>query len=191
MSVFSLFGAMGYSLGLVLGGLLTGFGWRYVFLMPAPLSLPALVVGWKPIPKDRPVKTGGHDPAGAIAMPAAFVLIEKRVRHPLVRLGILRHTSTIRADLSIVALVGSYTSFQFMLTLFLQDGRGRSPLRTAFALLPVGAALVLAVLTGLLGGAGHNGGTFTPYRPGLNLITAVAAAGLLLNLIPRRRLHRR
>lgn len=321
LSVFSLFGAMGYSLGLVLGGLLTGIGWRYVFLMPAPLALLALVVGWKLIPKDRPVKTGGHDPAGAItltagmllvvyavvtapakgwtspetldtlalaiALLAAFVLIEKRVRHPLIRLGILRHTSTIRANLSIVALVGSYMSFQFMLTLFLQDGRGWSPLRMAFALLPigivvavgspvagklinrfgttplirlsmvattlgyawflttagssppylatmlpsllllgtgfalgystimaqategirneeqglasglvqtsamVGAALVLAVLTGLLGGAGHSGGTFTPYRPGLNLVTAVAAAGLLLNLMPLRRLRRR
>ncbi|MGP3691637.1 MFS transporter [Streptomyces sp. IBSNAI002] len=321
LSVFSLFGAMGYSLGLVLGGLLTGIGWRYVFLMPAPLALLALAAGWKLIPKDRPVKTGGHDPAGAItltlgmllvvyavvtapakgwtspetlgtlalaiALLAAFILIEKRVRHPLIRLGILRHSSTIRANLSIMALVGSYMSFQFMLTLFLQDGRGWSPLRMAFALLPigivvavgspvagklinrfgttplirlsmvattlgyawflttaagsppylttmlpsllllgtgfalgygtimaqategirneeqglasglvqtsamVGAALILAVLTGLLGGAGHGGGTFTPYRPGLNLITAVAAAGLLLNLIPLQRLRRR
>ncbi|MFE2879054.1 hypothetical protein ACFXG6_31705 [Streptomyces roseus] len=49
----------------------------------------------------------------------------------------------IRANLSIVALVGACMSFQFMLTLFLQDGRGWSPLRMAFVLLPIG--IVVAV----------------------------------------------
>ncbi len=39
LSVFSLFGALGYSSGLILGGLLTGIGWRWTFLMPVPLAL--------------------------------------------------------------------------------------------------------------------------------------------------------
>ncbi|MFF7167055.1 hypothetical protein ACFZBP_37715 [Streptomyces sp. NPDC008086] len=55
----------------------------------------------------------------------------------------------------------------------------------------VGAALVLAVLTAVLSGAGDGGADFTPYRPGLNLITGVAVIGLLLNLVPVLRLRRR
>ncbi|MEU6415993.1 MFS transporter [Streptomyces spiralis] len=321
LSVFSLFGALGYSSGLILGGLLTGIGWRWTFLMPVPLALLALIVGLTLIPRDRRTETGGHDPAGAVTLTAgmllavyavvtapdkgwtstatlgtfgaavvlllAFLLIEKRVRHPLVRFGILRQSTTVRANISIIALMGSYLSFQFMMTLFLQDGRGWSPLRMAFALLPVGlivavgsplvgrlvnrfgtspliitsmtsatlgyvwflatagsspdyvfsmlpallllgggfafgysaimsqategiddseqglasglvqtsgqvgAALVLAVLTAVLAGAGGSGGDFSPYRPGLNLVTGVAALGLLLNVVPVLRLRRR
>ncbi|MCZ0985294.1 MFS transporter [Streptomyces diastatochromogenes] len=319
LSVFSLFGALGYSSGLILGGLLTGIGWRWTFLMPVPLALLALVVGLLLIPRDRRSETGGQDPAGAVTLTAGmllavyavvtapttgwtsaatlgafglavvlllgFVLIEKRVRYPLVRFGMLRQATTVRANLSMIALMGSYISFQFMMTLFLQDGRGWSPLRMAFALLPVGlivavgsplvgrlvdrfgtapliiasmtsltlgyvwflatagsspdyllamlpslillgggfafgysaimaqategiddseqglasglvqtsgqvgAALVLAVLTAVLAGAG--GGDFTAYRPGLNLVTGVAAVGLLLNLVPVLRIRRR
>lgn len=183
LSVFSLFGALGYSSGLILGGLLTGFGWRWTFLMPVPLALLALAVGLVLIPRDRRTGTGGQDPAGAITLTAgmllavyavvtapqtgwtsaatlgsfgvagallvAFVLIEQRVRHPLVRFGILRKATTVRANLSIVALMGSYLSFQFMMTLYLQDGLGWSPLRMAFALLPVG--LIVAVGSPLTG----------------------------------------
>lgn len=48
----------------------------------------------------------------------------------------------------------------------------------------VGAALVLAVLTAVIAQAGDSGGDFTAFRPGLNLVTGVAAIGLLLNLVP-------
>lgn len=174
LSVFSLFGALGYSSGLILGGVLTGIGWRWTFLMPVPLALLALVVGLALIPRDRRdgAEPGGHDPAGAITLSggmllavyavvtapakgwgsvttlatfaaavvllAGFVLIENKVRHPLVRFAILRHATTVRANLSIITLMGSYLSFQFMMTLYLQDGLGWSPIRMAFALLPVG-----------------------------------------------------
>lgn len=177
LSILTLFGALGYSSGLILGGLLADIGWRYNLLMPAPLALFALLAGYLLIPRNRSARDGGHDPAGAItlttgmllvvyavvsapmkgwtsaatlgtlacaiALLVTFVLVEKRVRHPLVRFSILRHVNTIRANLSIMALVGSYSSFQFMLTLFLQDGRGWSPLHMAFAILPVGLAIAI------------------------------------------------
>ena len=54
----------------------------------------------------------------------------------------------------------------------------------------VGGALVLAVLTAVLAGAGGSGADFTAYRPGLNLVTGVAAVGLLLNLVPVLRVRR-
>ena len=41
----------------------------------------------------------------------------------------------------------------------------------------VGGTLVLAVLTAVLAGTGDSGADFTAYRPGLNLVTEVAAVG--------------
>ena len=45
LSIFSVFGASGYSSGLILGGLLTSAGWRWTFLMPVPFAVLALVAG--------------------------------------------------------------------------------------------------------------------------------------------------
>ncbi len=64
--------------------------------------------------------------------------MESRVKHPLIRLGILRKASLVRASLAIVAVAGSYFSWQFIVTLYLQDTLGWSPLQLALALLPVG-----------------------------------------------------
>ncbi|WP_347876696.1 MFS transporter, partial [Actinomadura sp. 7K534] len=318
LSVFSVFGASGYSSGLILGGLLTGFGWRWTFLTPVPIALIALVAGAALIPRDKPAASGGHDLVGAVtlsggmllavytvvsapdrgwldpvtlavaasaaALLVAFFVTENRVRHPLVRLGILRIGAVVQANLSIVALFGSYLSFQFMMTLYLQDVLGWSPLKMAMALLPaglfvafgspfvgrlidrygtarliitsmtsltlgygwflatagnaphyvltilptmlllgggfafgfssimsqatdgiddseqglasglvntsgqVGAALVLAVVTALVATGTTTGGDgFSDFTPGVNLVSAVAVTGLLLNLLALRR----
>ena len=72
------------------------------------------------------------------ALVAAFVFAESRVKHPLIRLGILRKATLVRASLAIVAVAGSYFSWQFIVTLYLQDTLGWSPLKLALALLPVG-----------------------------------------------------
>jgi MFS family permease len=183
LSVFSVFGASGYSSGLILGGLLTTAGWRWTFLIPVPLALAALAAGVALIPRDRPAAEGGHDlagaatlvggmllavytvvsapargwldpvtlamAAGAVALLAAFVVVERRVAHPLIRLGILRSGSIVRANLSMVALFGSYLSFQFMMTLYLQDVLHWSPLRMALALLPAG--LLVAFVSPFVG----------------------------------------
>jgi len=311
LSIFTVFGASGYSSGLIVGGLLTSLGWRWNFLVPVPLALAALIGGVYLIAKDRRAADGGHDLGGAITLTAGtllavyavvtapgrgwldpltvgtfvvaaalltgFVIIENRVKHPLVRLGILRSGQIVRANLSMVALLGSYVSFQFMMTIYLQDVLHWTPLRMALALLPaglivafgsplvgklidrygtarlitiamvslslgyiwmlinagarphyltvilptmlllgggfgfgfssimaqatdgikndeqglasglvqssgqIGAALVLAVVTTLVATAG---GSFTQFHPGVNLVTGVAVAGLLLNVIP-------
>jgi MFS family permease len=317
LSIFTVFGASGYSSGLILGGLLTSLGWRWNFLVPVPLAIAALIGAAALIARDKPAAGGGHDLAGAglltsgmllsvyavvsapgrgwldpvtigsfvlaAALLAGFVVTENRVRHPLVRLGILRIGSVVRANASLIALMGSYVSFQFMMTIYLQDVLHWSPLRMAMALLPaglvvafgspfvgrlidrwgtaplivtamvslslgyvwflatagsrphyllailptmlllgggfgfgfssvmaqatdgipdseqglasglvqssgqVGTAMVLAVVTALVSGTATGFGHF---RPGLNLVTGVAAVGLLLNLIPLIRTRR-
>ncbi|MFE3293589.1 MFS transporter [Rhodococcus sp. NPDC059234] len=183
LSIFSVFGASGYSSGLILGGLLTSAGWRWTFLMPVPFAVAALAAAVVLIPRDRPADTGGHDLAGAVTLVAgmmlavytvvsapargwadpltlglfalaaalltSFVLVERRIAHPLVRLSILRVGAIVRANLSIIALFGSYLSFQFMMTIFLQSGLGWSPLKMAMALLPAG--LIVAVVSPFVG----------------------------------------
>ena len=172
LSIYTVFGAGGYSSGLLFGGLMTGVGWRWTFLLPVPIALAALVAASVLVPKDEPAEEGGHDLLGALFSTAAmlllvytvvsapdagwasartvgsfvlvaallgtFLYVESRVRHPLIRLGILRKASLVRASLAIIAVAGSYFSWQFIVTLYLQDTLGWSPLRLALALLPVG-----------------------------------------------------
>ena len=74
----------------------------------------------------------------AAAIFATFVAIERRTKAPLVRLGILRSGSLVRANLGAMALIGSWFGFQFMLTLYLQQARGWTALETGLALFPAG-----------------------------------------------------
>jgi MFS family permease len=172
LSIYTVFGASGYSSGLLFGGLMTGIGWRWTFLLPVPIALGALLAAYLLLPKDRPARSGGHDLLGGVlstgamlllvytvvtapevgwgsartvagfvvtaALLAMFVAVEQRVAHPLVRLGILRKTTLVRASLAIVAIAGSYFSWQFLVTLYFQDTLGWSPLELALALLPAG-----------------------------------------------------
>jgi len=76
LSVYTATGATGFSLGLVFGGLLTEAGWRWVFFLPAPVALIALVAGIKLVPRsERVERTGGFDAAGAITITAAMLLL--------------------------------------------------------------------------------------------------------------------
>jgi MFS family permease len=76
--------------------------------------------------------------AAAAATLTAFVVHEQRTPAPLVRLGILRSGSLVRANLAAMTLIGAYVAFQFVLTLYLQQVRGWSALETGLAILPGG-----------------------------------------------------
>ena len=73
-----------------------------------------------------------------------FVVIEKRVASPLIRLGILRSGPLVRANLGAVLLVGSFVGFQFIAVLYLQELRNWSELETGLALMVIGIDSVLA-----------------------------------------------
>jgi MFS family permease len=76
ISIFAVFGASGYSAGLVFSGLLTELGWRWTFLLPAPIALFALFAAIKLIPGYRAEATGaGYDLPGAITGAAGSLLL--------------------------------------------------------------------------------------------------------------------
>jgi Na+/melibiose symporter-like transporter len=81
--------------------------------------------------------------AGAAAILAAFVAHEQRASTPLVRLGILRSGSLVRANVGAMALIGGWFGFQFIVTLYLQQLRGWSALETGLSIFPAGLLVAL------------------------------------------------
>ncbi|GAB3161622.1 MFS transporter [Amycolatopsis stemonae] len=75
ISIFAVFGASGYSAGLVFSGLLTEVGWRWTFLLPAPIALVALVAAWKLIPSYAREEGRGYDFPGAVTGAAGSLLL--------------------------------------------------------------------------------------------------------------------
>jgi MFS family permease len=181
LSVYTATGATGFSLGLVIGGLLTEAGWRWVFFLPAPVALIVLVAGLKLVPRgEKSERVGrGFDVAGAVsitgamlllvytlvdapnagwtsartltsfaasaALLAAFVVREQSTATPLVRLGILRSSTLVRANLGAMTLFGSWVGFQFIATLYMQQLRDWSALETGLAIFPGG--FIVAVIS--------------------------------------------
>lgn len=77
LSVYTLFGASGFSAGLLLSGALTEVSWRWTFAFPAPVALLLFVAGLRLIPRDRPdPKTPRrYDAAGALSLTGAMLLL--------------------------------------------------------------------------------------------------------------------
>ncbi|GAB3162434.1 MFS transporter [Myceligenerans halotolerans] len=86
---------------------------------------------------------------GAAILLGAFLVLENRVREPLVRLGIFRIRSIVRANLAALAIFGSYISFQTIVTLYLQNTLQWAPIQMALALAPAG--IIVAILSPLAG----------------------------------------
>jgi hypothetical protein len=80
----------------------------------------------------------------AIAILVGFVVHEQRTPAPLVRLGILRSSALVRANLGAMSLIGGWFGFQFIATLYMQQLRGWSALETGLAIFPGG--VLVAVL---------------------------------------------
>ncbi|NAS23505.1 MFS transporter [Herbidospora sp. NEAU-GS84] len=172
--IYGAVGGAGYSLGMVTGGVLTTFGWRWVFFAPvifASLLLAAAI----PLIRDNGERAEGRfDLAGAFtvtgamllliygvvrlehpdlwavpvfaaafALVAAFVAIERRAPHPLVRLGLLKTGTLARTNVSAVLFMAAFSSFQFLVTLHLQEERGWSTLETGLIMATMGVDAIL------------------------------------------------
>ena len=81
--------------------------------------------------------------AAVAALFAAFVAVERRSPSPLVRLGILRSQTLVRANLGAMSLFGAWVGFQFVATLYFQQVRGWSALETGLAIFPGGLLVAL------------------------------------------------
>ncbi len=122
VSVYSLFGAAGFTAGLLLAGLLVEVSWRWIFFFPAPVALVLLLIALRALPPDPP--------AG-------------RARGP--RLVLLRDSSLLRCALSACTLNGTYQSLMVLMVFRAQGALGWDPWRTALALLPACVPLAVTV----------------------------------------------
>ncbi|MDG4860328.1 MFS transporter [Streptomyces sp. T-3] len=218
LAIYTTCAATGFSMGLVLSGLLTEVSWRMTMLLPAPIALIALVIGLKLIPhSERDKSAGGYDIPGAITgtaamlllvftvvqapevgwasartllsflatalLLAAFVTIERRSASPLIRLGVLRSGSQIRANLGAMTFFGSYVSFQFMVTQYMQSLLGWSALQTAMAFLPAGALVALSSTK--IGGLVDRFGTPRVIAAGFAAMVVGYALFLRISLTPQ------
>ena len=77
----------------------------------------------------------------ALALLAAFVVIERRARAPLIRLGIFRVRSLAGANSVLALVVGGLFAFFFFASLYVQKILGYSPLEAGLAFLPVTAGI--------------------------------------------------
>ena len=89
VSIFTTFGASGFSLGLVVGGLMTALSWRWTFLVSVPVAVAVVILGLKYIPRDsaaghrrRDRTAGMTSGAPSRSRPACWGWCTRWFRHP-------------------------------------------------------------------------------------------------------------
>lgn len=63
---------LAFLIGPVIGGLLLGFGWQWLFLINLPLALGVIALGWGLLPHQRVAASGRFDTAGMLALGVAL-----------------------------------------------------------------------------------------------------------------------
>ena len=72
----------------------------------------------------------------------AFVMLETRLRHPLIRLGIFRMRSITGANAAMLLVAGGMFAMFFFASIYVQEVLGYSALRAGLAFLPVTAGII-------------------------------------------------
>jgi len=205
MSVPATLGPLGAMTGPAVGGLLLDhLGWRWVFLVKLPFCLLALVLAWRAMPDDGPLRApdrrflagtmlvggglaalllaltlGAGRPAWALLALASLMPLWWWLRGPGGRpvTGVLRAAGLFRAHGAVLALAAAFAAMHYVVALHLQQDEGVSATTTGLTVLafPLGMGL-----------AGPLGGRLAD-RYGLRPLAitgaALTAVGLLL-LIP-------
>jgi MFS family permease len=120
--------------------------------------------------------------AAVAALLAAFTAIEQRSSHPLIRLGVLRDSRQVRANLGAATFFGSYVAFQFLVTQYLQNILGYSAMQTALAFLPAGS--LVAILSTRMGPVVDRFGTPRVIAAGFTSLVVGYVLFLRLSLHP-------
>ena len=169
LGIWGAMGAMGATVGLLAGGLLTSYvGWRYIFFLNVPIGAAALALARKVVPESKVTAARRrYDPFGAASITSALVLlvyaiskapqvgwgatqtvamlalaaallggflvIETRVEAPLLPLRLF-HLSTVAGSNAVgFLLTGSFYTFIFIGTLYMQQVLGFSAVKTGLA----------------------------------------------------------
>jgi EmrB/QacA subfamily drug resistance transporter len=112
--------------------------------------------------------------AGAAVLLAAFVAVERRVREPMLPLGLFKRPSFTGVQIAAFAVSGSAFALFLYLTLYLQNYLGYTPLETGLRYLPLTlASFIVAPIAGALLSR-------VPARLLLSAGLAIAGSGLLL-----------
>jgi predicted MFS family arabinose efflux permease len=83
----------------------------------------------------------------AVALIAAFVIVELRRRDPLIRLGIFRNRSVTSSNVVGLLVGASLFSMFFFISLYLQQVLGYSALRSGVSYLPLAFGIIIAAGT--------------------------------------------
>jgi EmrB/QacA subfamily drug resistance transporter len=81
--------------------------------------------------------------AVAVALLAAFVFIESRSKAPLIRLGIFRSRNISGANAVMLLVIGGMYAFFFLVSLYVQQVLGYSPLEAGLAFLPFTVGIII------------------------------------------------
>jgi EmrB/QacA subfamily drug resistance transporter len=79
----------------------------------------------------------------AVVLLAGFVIIEARLRHPLIRLGIFRMRSITGANAAMLLVAGGMFALFYFASIYVQEVLGYSALRAGLAFLPVTGGIVV------------------------------------------------
>ncbi len=169
LGIWGAMGAMGATVGLLAGGLLTRYvGWQYIFFLNVPIGAAALALAPKVVPESKMTAARRrYDPFGAAsitsalvvlvyaisqasqvgwastqtfamltvgaALLGAFFVIEARVEAPLLPLRLFRLSTVAGSNAVGFLLTGSFYTFIFIGTLYMQQVLGFSALKTGLA----------------------------------------------------------
>ncbi len=169
LGIWGAMGAMGATVGLLAGGLLTRYiGWEYIFFLNVPIGAAALALAPKVVPESRlSAERRRYDPFGAASITSAlvvlvyaiseapqvgwgatqtvalltlaaallgmFFVIETRVETPLLPLRLFRLSTVASSNAVGFLLTGSFYTFIFIGTLYMQQVLEFSALKTGLA----------------------------------------------------------
>lgn len=170
--------AVGFILGLVLGGLLTAFlSWRWVFFINVPIGIAIILLLYRLLPESKRLRDTIDIPGSALVTMGlccfvyalsliepygilslrtlawfllasffllAFTAVQRRVQHPLIPLSLFRHPVLIGAGLTTIVFGALIGPLIYMLSFYLQNVWGFSPLLTGLAFLPQEITVMIA-----------------------------------------------